>query len=271
MKTILALLLLSTFALAQEPRRFGWLGDSGQKRVMMMAPAAWDTETPAAQSDLSNGLPSVMNQGNLGSCVAQATVCAWSYALRKQGEDHLPISRLLVYYEARKAIGTTSWDSGSQIVDAVNWLQRWGSCKEPMWPYDIRRFTQKAPNAAYTEAKKHKLVQARKVDNADGRSIRLALTNGYPVVVGSLVYSGINRITRQDYVLAMPRKGERPIGGHAYVLVGHDDRKGLYRARNSWGTGWGNRGDFFVPYSYIHSARITEDCWVLLSVSSTQD
>lgn len=267
MKTLIAFLFLTSFAHAQEPRRFGWLGDSGQKRVTMMAPGAWDIEEPAAKSDLSDGLPSVMNQGNLGSCVAQATVCAWSYARRKQGEDHLPISRLLVYYEARKAIGTTSWDSGSQIVDAVNWLQRWGSCKETLWPYDIRKFAQKAPNAAYAEAKNHRVIQARKIANTDGQSIRLALTNGYPVVVGSLVYSGINRITRRDYVLTMPRKGERPIGGHAYLLVGHDDQKRLYRARNSWGK-WGNNGDFLVPYDYIHSGRITEDCWTVLAVAS---
>lgn len=269
-RPICFVVLLASSVFSQE-HRFGWIGDSGQKRVIMMAPSAWPIETPAAKSDLSRGMPRVLNQGNLGSCVGHGTASAWSYAHNAATGDQYDVSRLMIYYEARKAIGTTSWDSGCQIVDAVNWLQRWGSCKESLWPYEISRFAQKAPNAAYTEAKSHKVVSARKVDNADGRSIRLALTNGYPVIVGSLVYSGINKITRRNYTLEMPRKGERPIGGHAYLLIGHDDSKRLYRARNSWSSSWGDRGDFLVPYDYIHSGRITEDCWVLLTVSKQQN
>ena len=271
MKNLLlaAVLLVSTTSLAQE-RRFGWLGDSGQKRVMMMAPSAWPIEEPAAQSDLTRGLPSVFDQGNLGSCVAQGTAVAWSYAHNASTRDQYALSRLMIYYEARKAIGTTSWDSGSQIVDAVNWLQRWGSCKESLWPYDISRFKAKAPNAAYTEAKNHKAVSVRKVDNTDGVSIRLALTNGYPVVVGSLVYNGIYKISSRNYVLEMPRSGERPVGGHCYLLTGHDDARKLYRARNSWGSRWGKSGDFYLPYAYIDSGRITEDCWVIIAVTKSR-
>lgn len=267
---LLSILLLSSTALAQE-RRFGWRGDSGDKPVRMMAPAAWPIEEPAAKSDLSRGMPRAYNQGAIGSCVAQGTAAAWSYAHNLSTRDQYDVSRLMIYYEARKAIGTTSWDSGSQIVDAVNWLQRWGSCKESLWPYDVRKFTQKAPNAAYTEAKKHKVLSARKVDNTDGRSIRLALTNGYPVVVGSLVYNGIYKITSRNYLLEMPRSGERPVGGHCYIICGHDDVKGIYRAQNSWGTGWGDKGFFNVPQAYIHSGRITEDCWTLLSVSTQRN
>lgn len=264
-----ALLAVSSTTLAQE-RRFGWLGDSGQKRVMMMAPSAWPIEQPAAKSDLTRGMPKVFDQGNLGSCVGQGTASAWSYAHNLSTRDQFAVSRLMIYYEARKAIGTTNWDSGCQIVDAMNWLQRWGSCKESLWPYEISRYKQKAPNAAYSEAKQHKVLSARKVDNTDERSIRLALTNGYPVIVGSLVYSGINKITSRNYVLEMPRNGERPVGGHCYIITGHDDAKRLFRGRNSWGSRWGNNGDFLLPYAYIHSGRITEDCWVIIGVTSSQ-
>lgn len=265
-----ALILCSTTAFAQQQRGFGWLGDSGNKRVMMMAPQAWPIEQPAAKSDLSRGMPKVLDQGSIGSCVGHGTASAWSYAHNLSTRDQFAVSRLMIYYEARKAIGTTNWDSGCQIVDAVNWLQRWGSCKESLWPYEISKFKQKAPNAAYTEAKKHQVLSARKIDNTDKRSIRLALTNGYPVIVGSLVYGGIQKITTRNYVLEMPRSGERPIGGHCYLLIGHDDAKKLYRGRNSWGSRWGNSGDFLLPYAYIDSGRITEDCWVIIGVTSSQ-
>ncbi len=203
-----------------------------------------------------------------GNCVAHGTASAWSYAHNLAGDGQFDIARLMTYYEARKTEGTTSWDSGCQIVDAVNWLQRGGSCKESLWPYDTSKFRIKPPATAYAEGKKHSVLSARKIDNTDERSIRLALTNGYPVVVGFLVYPGIYKITPTNYVLEMPKKGQRPIGGHCTIIIGHDDSKRLYRVRNSWGSDWGNHGDLLIPYEYIHSGRISEDTWVVVTVAT---
>jgi hypothetical protein len=40
------------------------------------------------------------------------------------------------------------------------------------------------------------------------------------------------------------------VGGHAWWLTGWDDARGL-RGQNSWGTGWGAGGDFYLPYSFL--------------------
>jgi hypothetical protein len=45
-------------------------------------------------------------------------------------------------------------------------------------------------------------------------------------------------------------------GGHARVIIGYDDTivipgapiKGAFRVRNSWGTGWGDKGHSWVNY-----------------------
>jgi C1A family cysteine protease len=265
MKTLIfSLLFLTTTCFGQN--KFGWMGDSPGKRMPQLRTQQWPVTTPAASSDLTKRLPKVYDQQDIGSCVANGTLSAYSYVSKIVDKRYISLSRLQVYYDARKSIGMVNVDSGCQIVDAVNNLQKIGAGHEYMWPYITNKFTQKPPTRVYQNAVKHKVIQAFKVDNTDRVSIRLALTNGYPVIVGSLVYNGIHKITSSNYILEMPKAGERWIGGHCYLITGHDDAKQLFRGRNSWGKNWGKDGDFLLPYAYIHSGRITEDCWVIVNV-----
>ena len=65
-----------------------------------------------------------------------------------------------------------------------------------------------------------------------------------------------------------PGRSDRVKGGHAVVAVGYDDNrkigndKGGIKIRNSWGTGWGENGYGWLPYSYIE-AGLAEDFWSL--------
>jgi hypothetical protein len=244
----------------------GWKGDDGSKPVRLMSPRDWPLKVPAAHSDLRQYTIPALDQGDIGSCVGHGTALAWTIDHFKRTGKHLPLSRLMIYYNARVAIGEENADSGCQIIDAVNSLRKVGSCDERLWPYDTRRFRFKPCPDRYEEALDHRVIRSFKVDNTDGTSIRLALTNGYPVVVGSLVYSAIQDLRPGYDVLPMPRKGERPSGGHCYVIVGHDDVRRLYLIQNSWGRAWGNNGFAWFPYDYIHTGRITEDCHILEEV-----
>jgi C1A family cysteine protease len=44
-------------------------------------------------------------------------------------------------------------------------------------------------------------------------------------------------------------------GGHCVCIVGYDDNGGYWIAKNSWGTGWGESGFFYIAYGecYIES------------------
>lgn len=249
-----------------EPHAFGWIGDDGSKPARMMALRDWPIQTPAAQSDLTKYAPPVLDQGHIGSCVGHGTALAWTMQHYRASGEHFPISRLLIYYNARAMEGWENADTGCQIVDAVNSLIKLGSCDEKFWPYQVNRFRQKPCPCVYAEALNHRVIRAYKVDNTDGKSIRLALTNQWPVVFGSMVYSGIDRVTAAEPVIPLPRRGERPRGGHCMTLIGHDDARQLYRLQNSWGTSWGDSGRAWIPYAYIHNGRLTEDCWVIEEV-----
>lgn len=246
---------------------FGWQGDDGNKRVMMMAPRSWPIQTIAPSSNLQSKCPTAKDQGPIGSCVGHGVAEAVSMAYFAATGQHLDLSRLMIYYNARAKEGNEAYDAGCQIVDAVSEMGSLGSCLETMWPYITANYRFKPCPDAYKQAGDHRALQSLKVDNTDGRSIRLSLTNGSPVIMGALVYSAIQDLDVRNNVLPMPRSGERPIGGHCMLIVGHDDATQRYLVLNSWGLGWGVLGFCWIPYEYIHSPRITEDCWVIREVS----
>jgi C1A family cysteine protease len=67
----------------------------------------------------------------------------------------------------------------------------------------------------------------------------------------------------------MPAAGERPVGGHAVLAVGYDDKAQRFAVRNSWGSSWGQKGYFTIPYAYLTHPGLASDFWTirLLSVA----
>lgn len=261
-----ALIYVSCTRASGADHKFGWVGDDGHKPVRMMMLRDWPIQTAATFSDLAKYIKEVFDQGRLGSCVGHGTALAWEIQHYRATGQWLDISRLLIYYNARALEGSTNADTGCQIVDAVQSLIKLGSSKEACWPYDVAKFRQKAPACAYREALGHRVIRAYKVDNTDGKSIRLALTNGWPVIIGSIVYGGIQDVTKERPVIPLPRRGEKPEGGHCMTIIGHNDATQMYRLQNSWSSEWGDGGRAWIPYAYVHNGHLTEDCWVLEEV-----
>jgi len=68
---------------------------------------------------------------------------------------------------------------------------------------------------------------------------------GSPVIVGTDWTRSMFRPDSSGLV-----KVEGPIiGGHAWLLVGYDDKKKLALGQSSWGRGWGRNGRFWLTYS----------------------
>ena len=45
--------------------------------------------------------------------------------------------------------------------------------------------------------------------------------------------------------------------------VGYDDAKQWFIVRNSWGTGWGMKGYFTLPYAYVTDDNLASDFWTI--------
>ena len=61
--------------------------------------------------------------------------------------------------------------------------------------------------------------------------------------------------------IGMPKSNDKIIGGHAVVICGYDDNNRELIARNSWGTYWGDKGYFYIPYEYL---RYCGELWIII-------
>jgi len=51
------------------------------------------------------------------------------------------------------------------------------------------------------------------------------------------------------------------LGGHCVLAVGYDDLQNHFIARNCWGSEWGMKGYFTIPYAYLLDESLSDDFW----------
>ncbi len=64
-------------------------------------------------------------------------------------------------------------------------------------------------------------------------------------------------------MLNLPAKTETVVGGHAVLCVGYDDSAQRFTIRNSWGSSWGMKGYFTMPYAYLTNTNLCDDFWTV--------
>jgi hypothetical protein len=181
----------------------------------------------------------------------------------KQGErgSFIP-SRLFIYYNEREMEGSVNDDSGAIIRDGMKSVANQGVCAETMWPYDVSKFKDKPPMACYDVATKHQAISYNAVTQTLDE-LRGCLAEGFPVVFGFSVYESFeSEAVAKTGIMPMPMN-ERLLGGHAVKAVGYDDSKQWFIVKNSWGSGWGDGGYFYMPYAYIIDPNMASDFWTI--------
>jgi len=250
-----------------EERTFGWKRDLADRREHLRVFGINASHQGIKSVDLRDHMPPIYDQGNLNSCTANAICAAYEYDQIKQGEkDPFMPSRLFVYYNEREVEGTVNKDGGAMIIDGMNSINRVGVCHELLWPYEVDKCTVKPTDDCYEEAKKHRSIKYKKVDQTKDQ-IKQCLIEGYPIVFGFAVYpSFMTPEVRKTGIMPMPKPDEESIGGHAVVLVGIDDEKQAALVRNSWGPNWGLNGYFWMPYKFLLDDNQAADFWLLETV-----
>ena len=112
-------------------------------------------------------------------------------------------------------------------------------------------------------AKKFRAVSYQRVDRTLSQ-MKGCLADGFPFVFGFTVYDSFEsaQVARTG-ALQMPKPREGVVGGHAVLAVGYDDKSERFTVRNSWGTSWGKRGYFTMPYSYLLTDNLSDDFWTI--------
>jgi C1A family cysteine protease len=246
---------------------YGWVRDIPDQRDLLYAPPPAISAALPLKVDLRPQCPPVYDQGQLGSCTANAISGALQFLEGKEGAK-APVmpSRLFIYYNERALEGSTGSDSGAQIRDGIKTVAKQGFCPEAEWPYDIARFAQKPPANCYSDALKDRVSQYLRLAQALD-PLLTCLASGYPFVLGFSVYESFESATvAQTGVANLPGPGEVLVGGHAVVAVGYDQSTQRFIVRNSWGTGWGMQGYFTMPFQYLTDPFLSADFWTIRQV-----
>lgn len=259
---------------------YGWVPDLPDARDHLYAAPRLSVVNPPPKADLRAGLPPVYDQGQIGSCTANAIAAAVEFELIKQQLTEFTPSRLFIYYNERAMEGHIAYDSGAQIRDGVKSVTNQGVCPETEWPYDPTpaasdggAFPAGSPAAKKPPAKCYKDALGCTVTSyqrvlPDLDQLRGCLAAGYPFVFGFTVYSSFESKQVADTGEApLPAPGEASIGGHAVLAAGYDDSTQRFLVRNSWGAGWGQDGYFTLPYTYLTEPGLASDFWTIRLVS----
>jgi C1A family cysteine protease len=142
-----------------------------------------------------------------------------------------------------------------------------GVCPESVWPYNVAWFDVKPTAGGYGAATKFEVLDYQRVDNTVQEDLLEALAIG-PVVGGFTVYESFESTeVARSGIVPMPRDSESVVGGHAILVTGYDQVRGVFRVRNSWGTGWGQKGYCEVPFAYFTNGDLADDFWLIRRIS----
>lgn len=204
----------------------------------------------------------IENQGSLGACTCEATTSAMEATLHKEGQD-VQLSELWLYDKSRWYEGTPlSEDSGCEIRDVVQVAALFGCPLKTSWPFDPTIPSTEPPESLETEAAKHRVLFYYACES--DRATRASLLQGFPVIAGFNVPAHMmsDEVAQTGLVHHMT-DNEGYVGGHAILIVGYDNKKmigpdqGGWLCANSWGTGWGLSGFFWLSFQCMPRDRWT--------------
>ena len=223
--------------------------------------ASFSVKAKAATIPTQFTLPKLLspyNQGSVGNCVANA----FAYSIRHQITG-LSLSRLQLYAICRILDNTPlSQDDGTTVKTACAALRKYGTCAETVYPFVEANALSLPPLTAFNSSKLLSPNFTYLFVESTMPAIKSAI-NLYkvPIVFVIAVYdSFLSNAVAISGQVPMPDESKEDLQGyHCVVLVGYNDAQQQALCVNSWGTAWGKRGTFMLPYAYVENDDLAFD------------
>jgi C1A family cysteine protease len=222
----------------------------------------WEPDQLPAFVDLRPHLTPIEDQGDVGSCTANALAGALEYLEKRTNGHDGRVSRLFIYWNERDFEGNTSEDHGAALSDGIKALKEEGACTERTWRYDKQLVFEKPHDDAYDEAADHTIDEAHRV-KIDLHHMRHCLAEGYPFVFGLQIFDAFQTDGAHGIIRTPDPDAHQHCGGHAMLCVGYSDDDQVFLVRNSWGPDWGDNGYCYVPYDYLTNPDYCHDAWTI--------
>lgn len=213
----------------------------------------------------------ILNQLNQGACGghggagARETLEAIANAAQSVVPPLVTLSRAFIYWRARFYENTQDQDSGVQIRDVVKVLQTDGVCTEQEFPYNPNDFRSVPSDFDYTAAAQYKILTYTRLNSSD--EVWSELNNLHPVIIGIGVHKSFETQIGKDGRVPIPTPDDVLLGYHCIYINGRTidpqgtNAGGLFRTPNSWGEGFGDSGNVWLPDAYINNPSNTTDLW----------
>lgn len=207
--------------------------------------------------DFVNKMTPVRNQGDEGTCVAFASVVGVKeYQDTREYKDLISLSPRYLYHLCKKNDGIPD-DEGTYPRIAMKMLLKYGTPPESYWPY--RPHQTNRPKTGVDKAAIKYKVKAYARIRSKLEMKRSLVVNG-PFLAGVDVYdSWFTKKVDKTGLIPMPKRSDQYQGGHAICIVGYDDSKKMFKFKNSWGDGWGDKGYGYLTYDYMQQYCL--DAW----------
>jgi hypothetical protein len=199
----------------------------------------------------------ILDQGQEGACTGFGLATVANYLLSKRtiNPDSEKVSPRMYYEMAKRYDEWPGEDyNGSSARGAMKGWHKHGVCSEQHWPYEVSIPDRNLTAERIQNATSRPLGAYFRVNHKNLVSMHAAIAEVGILYATAIVHEGWQQIDSKGVI---PLKAQT-LGGHAFAIVGYDDRG--FWVQNSWGSNWGKDGFALVTYNdwLLHST----DVWV---------
>jgi hypothetical protein len=213
----------------------------------------------------------VKHQGDTNACTGFALALVVEHLRRRQGHAEA-VSPFMLYSMARRydEFAGSARDEGSSLRGALKGWFKHGACRDELFPsLQMPPASDRPQDDWWFDAVMRPLGAYYRVDTEQIADMHAALNEAGVLYVSCGCHSGWDEGANQTVLNQRPaaiadvwqipvRRGSAAHAGHAFAIVGYDERGFL--VQNSWGADWGSYGYAILGYEdWIANAM---DCWV---------